>query len=721
MCEGEESDRPGACPKCGMALERNPAHLRSPVYTCPMHPEVRTNRPGDCPKCGMALEAIDNPDGDDVELRDMTRRLWIGIVLTVPLLFLAMGGHFVEIVPAAVSVWVQLALSTPVVVWCGWPFLERGARSLVSRHLNMFTLIALGTGAAYLFSLVVTMFPGLLPHGLRHGGMLPVYFEAAAAIVVLVLAGQVLELRARAGTGEAIRALLGLAPPTAHRVAIDADEDVAVAVVQPGDLLRVKPGEKIPVDGEITEGRSSVDESMLTGEPVPVGKSAGSPVSAGTLNGAGTFLFRASKVGKDTLLAQIVGLVSSAQRSRAPIQRLADSVAAWFVPAVIGIAAIAFAVWLVAGQSAPFALVAAISVLIIACPCALGLATPMSVMVGVGRGAGMGVLFKDAEALEVLGTVTVVVADKTGTLTEGRPSVVDVVTSMDRSALLNIAAALEVRSEHPLGAAVARAAGSISPVTDFASFPGGGVRGNVDGRPVLVGNRALLADRGITGMEPYDADARRMESVGNTVIWTAVDGHAAGLIALADAVKASTPAAISALHQMGLTLMMLTGDSQVTAAHVARQLGIDTVAAGVTPAGKQHYVAGLMKAGEIVAMAGDGVNDAPALAAAHVGIAMGAGSDVALHTAGVTLVKGDLRSIVDAIALSRATMRNIRQNLLFAFLYNALGIPLAAGVLYPVLGLLLSPIVASAAMALSSVSVITNALRLRSVPLGRDR
>ncbi len=728
MCSGVESDRPGACSKCGMALERNPAYVKTvgTVYTCPMHPEVRQDHPGACPICGMALEPVQAaPEEDDTQLRDMLLRFKIGLVLGLPVIVLAMGAHFppIDAIPAKLSAWIQFIFSTPVVLWCGWPFFERAARSLVTRNLNMFTLIALGTGAAYAFSVFALLFSGLLPQSLTHGGAVPVYFEAASFITVLVLLGQVLELRARAGTGEAIRALLGLAPKLAHRVHDGKEEDVALEVVRAGDVLRVKPGEKIPVDGVVLEGRSAVDESMLTGESIPLEKTNDSRVVGGTLNGNGSLLMRAEKVGSETMLAQIVQMVSQAQRSRAPIQRLADVVSAWFVPAVVLVAVITFFAWLFTGPAPAltYALVNAVAVLIIACPCALGLATPMSVMVSVGRGAGMGVLFKDAEALEVLGKVTALVVDKTGTLTEGRPGVTRVVAVEPgrENDVVSLAAALEQFSEHPLAGAVLRAAGVKIParVENFEAAPGGGVHGIVDGRPAVLGKRALLEKSGIRNLERLDATASELQKEGHTVIWLAVNQEAAGLLALSDPIKSSTPEAIRDLHRSGLKIIMLTGDNRETAGQVARKLGIDDVVAEINPADKQAKVLELKSRGEVVAMAGDGVNDAPALAAADVGIAMGTGTDVAMQSAGVTLVKGDLRGIVQAIALSRATMRNIRQNLLFAFLYNALGVPIAAGVLYSFFGVLLSPIIASAAMALSSVSVISNALRLRTMPL----
>ncbi len=728
MCPGVEADKPGACPKCGMALERNPAFVKpsAAVYTCPMHPEVRQDRPGVCPICGMTLEPVQAaPGNEDGELRGMLLRFKIGLALGLPVLILAMGAHFpiLDAIPSKVSAWIQFVLATPVVLWCGGPFFERGARSIVARHLNMFTLIALGTGAAYVFSVFALFFPGLLPQSLTHHGEIPVYFEAAAFIIVLVLLGQVLELRARAGTGEAIRALLGLAPTIAHRVAEGREQDVDLELVRSGDLLRVKPGEKIPVDGTVVDGRSAVDESMLTGEPVPVEKTEGSKVVGGTLNGNGSLLMRAEKVGSETMLAQIVQMVSQAQRSRAPIQRLADVVSGWFVPAVVLIALITFFVWLFLGPepALAYALVNAVAVLIIACPCALGLATPMSIMVAVGRGAAVGVLFKDAEALEVLGKAGVLVVDKTGTLTEGRPAVTKVVPVEPggEGEVVQLAAALEQHSEHPLASAVLRAADgqTLAEVEGFESHPGKGVRGAVSGKTVLVGKRALLEESGVSGLDKLDDLAHELQQEGQTVIWIAGDQKPAGLLAISDPIKSSTPEAISNLHRAGLKIIMLTGDNKETARQVGTKLAIDDVVAEVTPADKQAQVEELKRRGLVVAMAGDGVNDAPALAAADVGIAMGTGTDVAMHSAGVTLVKGDLRGIVQAIALSRATMRNIRQNLLFAFLYNGLGVPIAAGVLYPFFGLLLSPIVASAAMAMSSVSVISNALRLRRTPL----
>jgi P-type Cu+ transporter len=728
MCPGVESDEPGACPKCGMALERNPAFTNrtAVLYTCPMHPEVRQDHPGVCPICGMALEPVQATLQDENgELRSMVLRFKVGLILGLPVLVLAMGAHFfsLDAIPPRVSAWIQFIVATPVVLWCGWPFFERGARSVVARNLNMFTLIALGTGTAYTFSVFALLFPGLLPHSFTHDGELPIYFEAASFIIVLVLLGQVLELRARAGTGEAIRALLGLAPKVAHRVQDGREHDIPLDLVRAGDVLRVKPGEKIPVDGKVLDGRSAVDESMLTGESVPITKEEDSKVVGGTLNGNGSLLMRAEKVGSETMLAQIVQMVSEAQRSRAPIQRLADVVAAWFVPAVVLVAAITFLLWLLLGPHPAFmyALVNAVAVLIIACPCALGLATPMSIMVAVGRGANMGVLFKDAEALEVLGRVRALVVDKTGTLTEGKPSVLKVVALAphQENEVISLAAALEQRSEHPLAGAVVRAAGqtTLTEVENFESSPGGGVQGSVTGQRVVVGKRALLERSAVRSLQQLDTLANELQREGHTVVWVGIEGEAAGLLAISDPIKSSTPEAVENLHHAGLKIIMLTGDNKETARQVASRLSIDEAVAEITPAEKQAKVVEFKTREGVVAMAGDGINDAPALAAADVGIAMGTGTDVAMHSAGVTLVKGDLRGIVQAIALSRATMRNIRQNLWFAFLYNGLGVPIAAGVLYPFFGLLLSPIFASAAMALSSVSVITNALRLKKVPL----
>jgi len=731
MCPGVESDQPGTCPKCGMALESTgtPATSKT-IYTCPMHPEIEQDHPGECPKCGMALEpkTVTAEPEDDGELRDMTRRLWIGAALTAPVFLLAMG-HMLPGVPewmmGAGSRWTQFLFATPVVWWAGWPFFERGARSLITRHLNMFTLIAIGVGTAYIYSVMAMIAPGLFPHAGGHHGGVGVYFESAAMIVVLVLVGQVLELRARRRTGAALRALLDLAPKTARLLGDDGEHEVPLDEVEAGNRLRVRPGEKVPVDGVILEGKSTIDESMLTGEPVPVEKAQGDPVTGGTINGTGSFVMRAEHVGNETVLARIVQMVAEAQRSRAPIQALADRVAGYFVPAVLAAAALTFACWLWLGPEPRLAhaIVNAVAVLIIACPCALGLATPMSIMVGVGRGAHAGVLIKSAEAIEHLEKVTTVVVDKTGTLTEGKPRLVEVrvADGADENQLLALTAAVEQSSEHPLGAAIVAAAKerqlSLSPVEDFASTTGGGVSAKVDGKTVLVGQLSFLCEHSVQGCEAIAAQAEPLQKLGQTAIFVAVDGNVAGVLAVADPVKSSAREAIGALHQLGLKVLMLTGDNLQTAQAVAAQIGIDRVEAGVKPTDKHARVDALRKGGEIVAMAGDGINDAPALAAADVGIAMGTGTDVAMESAGVTLVKGDLRGLVRAIHLSRAVMRNIRQNLFFAFVYNTIGIPIAAGVLYPVFGLLLSPVIAGAAMSLSSVSVISNALRLRTVNL----
>jgi Cu+-exporting ATPase len=696
-----------------------------------MHPEVVRDGPGTCPKCGMALEPMTpQVEEDDTELRDMTRRFWVAAVLTVPLLVLAMGLMFGLPVPGWLAHggknWLELALATPVVLWAGWPFFVRAWQAILNRTANMFTLIALGTGAAWLFSMVATLAPDAFPEGFRDGhGAVPVYFEAAAVIVTLVLLGQVLELRARRQTGSAIRALLGLSPKTARRVRPDgADEDIPLGDVQVGDRLRVRPGEKIPVDGEVVEGHSAVDESMVTGEPMPVEKKQGEAVIGGTVNTTGGFVMTATKVGSETLLARIVQMVGEAQRSRAPVQRLADLVAAWFVPIVVVVAVVTFVVWALFGPSPAlaYALVNAVAVLIIACPCALGLATPMSIMVGVGRGAREGVLVKNAEALERMEKVDTVVVDKTGTLTEGKPKLVAVEPAgFAEQELLRLAAALERGSEHPLAAAVvagARERGIEAPQGQgFESVSGKGVRGRVDGREVALGNRAMMADEGVSGIDELTARADALRTEGQTVLFLAVDGKPGGLLGVADPVKATTPEALSRLHAEGIKVVMLTGDSRVTAEAVAKKLGIDQVFAEVLPDQKADAVKKLRAKGRVVAMAGDGINDAPALAGADVGIAMGTGTDVAMESAAVTLVKGDLRGIAKARTLSRSVMANIRQNLFFAFAYNVLGVPIAAGVLYPFFGLLLSPMIAAAAMSLSSVSVVANALRLRGAEL----
>lgn len=706
-----------------------PSDPRQVEYTCPMHPQVRQMGPGSCPLCGMALEPVlaTAEQGESPELRDMTRRFWIGTALTVPVFALEMGGHLTNLNQALgqqLSNWIQLLLGTPVVLWAGWPFFTRAVASVKHRSLNMFSLIALGTGAAWLYSLVGTVAPQLFPANLRMAdGAVAIYFEAAAVITVLVLLGQVLELRAREKTSGAIKALLGLAPKTAVRVdAQGHDETVPVDSIQVGDLLRVRPGEKVPVDGQLTEGKGNVDESMVTGEPMPVAKAPGSQVTAGTLNQTGGFVMRAEKVGADTLLSQIVHMVAAAQRSRAPIQRMADQVAGWFVPVVMLVAAMTFVAWLVWGPSPAFshALVTAVAVLIIACPCALGLATPMSIMVGVGKGAQHGVLIRDAEALEKMEKVDTLVVDKTGTLTEGRPRVVHIepAAGFSADAVLQKLASVERASEHPLALAIVMDTQQrrlpLAPVTDFDSPVGKGVVGTVDRSVVVSGSAKFLAEHGIaTDSLAGSAETQRQQAA--TVIFVGIGGRLAGFVAIADPIKPTTPKALQALRAAGVRVVMLTGDGRTTAEAVGRELGIDEVVAEVLPEDKAAVVLRLQREGRVVAMAGDGVNDAPALAQATVGVAMGTGTDVAMESAGMTLLKGDLLGIVRARTLSHATMRNIRQNLFLSFAYNVAGIPLAAGVLYPFWGLLLSPVVAAAAMALSSVSVIANALRLRTV------
>jgi heavy metal translocating P-type ATPase len=701
------------------------------IYTCPMHPEIRQEGPGSCPICGMALEpeTVSADTAPNPELADMTRRFWIALALTLPVFALEMGGHLTGLhqwIGQQTSNWIQLVLATPVVLWAGWPFFERAWTSLKTMNLNMFTLIAMGTGVAWVYSIVGTFLPGAFPAAMRgHDGSVAVYFEAAAVITVLVLLGQVLELRAREQTSGAIRALLDLSPKMARRIKADGtDEDVGLDQVVVGDKLRVRPGERVALDGAIIEGRSSIDESLVTGESMPVTKSVGDKVIGGTMNQSGGFIMRADKVGRDTVLAQIVQMVAQAQRSRAPIQRLADQVSAWFVPAVIVAAALAFIAWSVWGPEPRFTygLIAAVSVLIIACPCALGLATPMSIMVGVGRGAQSGVLIKSAEALERMEKVDTLVVDKTGTLTEGKPSVVAIKTAngIAEADLLRLTASLELSSEHPLAAAIVRSANerglTLAPVENFDSPVGKGVTGSVEGRKLVIGNQRIMTEAGID-MASLAAAADDMRRDGATAIFVAIDAKAAGIIAIADPIKATTPSAIAALQAAGIRVVMLTGDNATTAKAVAAKLGITDVEAEVLPEDKSKVVERFRAQGRVVAMAGDGVNDAPALAAADVGIAMGTGTDVAMESAGVTLLKGDLNGIVRARHLSAATMSNIRQNLFFAFIYNAAGIPIAAGVLYPVLGVLLSPIIAAAAMALSSVSVIGNALRLNRVKL----
>ena len=728
------SDVLGDCPKCGMALERIsvPSLTHSTEYVCPMHPEVISDVPGDCPKCGMALEPRTiSQEEDNTELDDMSRRFWISLVLAVPVFVTAMVA---DLAPQAAErliamrplQFIQFLLATPVVLWGGWPFFQRGWQSLVNRSLNMFTLIALGVGIAWAYSTVAMLLPGIFPATVRHAdGTVPVYFEAAAVITTLVLLGQVLELRARSRTNAAIKLLLGLAPKTARLVGDDgAEQDISLDQVQPGDMLRVRPGEKIPVDGMVLEGSSSVDESMVTGEPIPVTKHKDDPVIGATVNGTGSFLMTAQKVGSDTLLAQIVHMVAEAQRSRAPIQRLVDVIAAWFVPAVVLIAVVTLIVWGLYGPEprVAHAVINAVAVLIIACPCALGLATPMSIMVGTGRGAVNGVLIKNAEALEIMERIDTLVVDKTGTLTEGKPRLVKIIATgvYDETTVLRLGASLERSSEHPLAVAIVEGAHDkqveLATVSDFQSITGKGVTGRVLDQEVAIGNVRLLEQLSIEWAALKDqAEALRRD--GQTAMFVAINGNAAGILSVADPVKASTPDAIDALHQEGVAIVMLTGDSRTTAEAVAKTLNIDDVIAEVLPEQKAELVKSLQAKGHKVAMAGDGINDAPALAQAEVGIAMGTGTDVAMESAGVTLIKGDLRGIARARRLSRATMRNIRQNLFFAFIYNALGVPIAAGLLYPVFGLLLSPMIAALAMSLSSVSVVTNALRLRKTAL----
>ena len=727
--------KPGACPKCGMALE--PAAPSAPPvkteYVCPMHPEIVRPEAGFCPICGMALEprTVTLEEEANPELVDMTRRFWVGVVLSAPIALLAMsdmipGQPVQRIISPQLLNWFQLLLATPVVLWSGWPFFQRGWASIVNRSLNMFTLIAIGVGTAYVYSVVATLFPHVFPESFRgHNGEVGVYFDAAAVITTLVLLGQVLELRARSKTSRAIKALLGLAPKTARLIRDDGTEvDLPLERVKPGDRLRVRPGEKIPVDGIVLEGTTSVDESMISGEPIPAEKTNGSRVTGGTVNGTGSFIMRAERVGSDTLMAQIVRMVAEAQRSRAPIQKLADVVAGYFVPAVVLIAVVTFIVWALFGPepAIAYALVNAVAVLIIACPCALGLATPMSIMVGTGRGATAGVLIKNAEALEVLEKIDTLVVDKTGTLTEGKPRLISVIPArgQDEGELLYLAASLERGSEHPLAAAIVSGAEErgikLANAREFRSITGRGVVGSVDGKRVALGNRKLLEELHV-GASDLSNRSEELSRDGHTVMYVVVEGTVAGLLSVADPVKPSTPEAIRMLHEDGIKIVMLTGDNRTTAEAVAKKLAIDEVHAEVLPEQKGNLVKRLQAEGRMVAMAGDGVNDAPALAQAHVGIAMGTGTDVAMESAGVTLVKGDLRGIAKARRLSRGTMRNIRENLFFAFIYNILGIPIAAGVLYPFFGMLLSPVIASVAMTFSSVSVITNALRLNRLQL----
>ena len=728
-------DRPGSCPKCGMALEpvAPPQPVSKTEYVCPMHPQIVRSEPGNCPICGMTLEprVLSAAEEKSPELSDMTRRFWISIALAIPLIVIEMsdmipGQPLQRVMPDSMRTWLELVLATPVVLWAGAPLFVRGWQSIVNRSLNMFTLISMGIGVAYGYSLFAAVFPNLFPDSFRAAdGSVPVYFEAAAAITALVLLGQVLELRARSNTSSAIRALLGLAPKTARVIRPDGrEEDIGLDRVVPGDRLRVRPGEKVPVDGVVVEGNSPVDESMITGEPIPVEKRPSDRLIGATINGTGGFIMRVERVGSDTLLAQIVRMVSEAQRSRAPIQRLVDVVASYFIPAVVLSAVITFIVWAIVGPQPrmAYALVNAVAVLIIACPCALGLATPMSIMVGTGRGATAGVLIKNAEALEILGKVNTLVVDKTGTLTEGKPRLVSV-TVLDGftdADVLRIAASLERGSEHPLAAAIVAGAEerklTLADAEDFKSVTGQGVTGRIERRAVALGNQQMMSELGV-GFDAVSANADAQRKDGHTVMFVAIDGRPAGLIGVADPIKSSTAEALKMLQDDGVRIVVLTGDNRTTAEAVAKKLGIDQVEAEVMPDQKASVVKRLQSEGRIVAMAGDGINDAPALAQAQVGIAMGTGTDVAIESAGVTLVKGDLRGIAKARHLSRSTMSNIRQNLFFAFVYNVIGIPIAAGALYPVFGLLLSPIVASAAMSMSSVSVITNALRLRRVRL----
>ncbi|MFT5470366.1 MAG: Cu+-exporting ATPase [Verrucomicrobiales bacterium] len=738
MCPSVESDKPGDCPMCGMPLERAgvpPAAAGGgeTIYTCPMHPEIEQDYPGDCPKCGMALEpkTVGGGDGaEDSETTSLRLKFFVGLALTIPVFILAMGGmipalHLDSLIPKHVSKWIEFLLTTPVVIWAGGIFFVKAWRSIVNRSLNMFTLISMGIGSAYVYSALAVIAPGLFPESFRHGGEVALYFEAAAVITVLVLLGQWLEARARSQTGQAIQSLLGLAAKTAHLVKDGEETDVPVDSIVAGDQLRVRPGEKIPIDGVILEGVSAVDESMITGEPIPVRKSGGEAVIGATINQTGSLLIRAEKVGAETLLSQIVHMVAEAQRSRAPIQKLADSVAGWFVPAVIGIAVLAFGIWAIWGPEPQlaYALVAGVSVLIIACPCALGLATPMSIMVGIGRAAQSGILIKNAEAIEAAEKVTCLVTDKTGTLTEGKPKVTDLLAAdgTDDQQLLALTAAVEAHSEHPLARSIvdeAKERGvSVSDARDFTSTTGGGVTGEVDGKLVRVGKLGFLEENGITAPEALARRAAELQSKARTVVWAAADNEAIGILGIADPIKESTPEAIRTLHAMRIKVIVCTGDNQRTAEAVAGELGIDEIHAQLAPQDKNTIIKDLKAQGHIVAMAGDGINDAPALAEAHVGIAMGAGTDVAIESAGITLVKGDLMGIAKTIRISRATMRNIRQNLFFAFIYNALGVPVAAGILYPFVGLLLNPMIAGAAMSFSSVSVVGNALRLRRVKL----
>ena len=702
------------------------------IYTCPMHPEIEQDHPGACPKCGMTLEpkSIGAEEEEQRETQSLSRKFWIALVLTIPVLLLAMG-HVIpgleidSIVPKQIGKWIEFALTTPVVLWAGGFFFARAWQSIVNRSLNMFTLIAVGVGAAYFYSVVAVIAPGIFPTSFRRHGEVDLYFEAAAVITTLILLGQLIEAKARSRTGHAIKALLGLAAKTAHRIHDGQEQEIAVDKIQKDDVLRVRPGEKVPIDGVIIDGQSNIDESMITGEPMPVSKRAGDKVIGATVNQTGSFLMRAERIGSETVLAQIVQMVAEAQRSRAPIQKLVDTVAGYFVPAVIGVAIITFIVWSIVGPapSMAYALVNAVSVLIIACPCALGLATPMSIMVGVGRAAQAGILVKNAQAIEVTEKVTHLVTDKTGTLTAGKPEIVSQIgaNNVGERDLLRIAASVESQSEHPLARAIVESAKKekieLGNVTDFQSTTGGGVAGNLDGQTILIGKEKFLADSNVRFPEELTKEVHRLQERAETTVWVAANGKAVGVLEIADPIKPTSREAVRELHEMGLKIIMCTGDNRRTAESVARELGIDEFKAEVMPDEKIEIVRDLKSEGAIVAMAGDGINDAPALAAADVGIAMGTGTDVAIESAGITLVKGDLMGIVKAIHVSRAVMRNIRQNLFFAFIYNALGVPIAAGVLYPFLGLLLSPMIAGAAMSFSSVSVIANALRLRSIKL----
>lgn len=723
------SDKPGDCPKCGMALEQITAIPGQTLYTYPMHPEVIENAPGDCPKCGMPLEPMTPVDGDEharAEIRSLSRKFWIGAVLTLPVLLIAMGSMIPGLnmhswLPRSVSKWIEFALATPVVFWAGGIFFAKGWRSITARSLNMFTLIMIGVGAAWLYSAVAVLMPQVFPASFRMHGEVGLYFEAAAVITVLVLLGQLLEARARSRTGQAIQALLGLAAKTAHRLTDGVEEEVPIEHLHKGDLLRVRPGEKIPIDGTITEGSSNIDESMITGEPVPVTKQTGDQVIGATVNQTGSFIMKTERIGSETLLSQIVTMVSEAQRSRAPIQKMADTIASFFVPIVLAASVLTFIIWAFFGPepAMAFAMVNAVAVLIIACPCALGLATPMSIMVGVGQAAEKGILIMNAEAIETAEKVTVLITDKTGTLTEGKPAVTDllVIDGADMDELLADAAALEESSEHPLARAIVNAAkeeGLKLPETaEFQSTTGGGVSGTISGKTIRLGKKSFLEDSGISFPKDLETEATRLQSEAKTIVWIARDKKAEGILAISDPIKESSAVAIKVLHDQGIRIIMATGDNIHTAEAVGKKLGIDEIRAGLSPADKIQLVRDLKAKGEIVAMAGDGINDAPALAEAQVGIAMGTGTDVAIESAAITLVKGNLEGIAKAMGMSRAVMKNIRQNLFFAFAYNVVGIPIAAGVLYPLTGTLLSPMIAGAAMSVSSVSVILNALRLR--------